>query len=406
MKKPQGLSINLIIVIILAVLIAGGGIAWWLIADSDENTNANTNITSVVNSNISIINENTNTISAQNINTTTGTNVATEIVNTNIEAVTNTNTDPTSDWLTYTNDWYDYQLMYPPDWTVEEVDISAEDSVGGWPNRYVKFISPGGEYRAYFGVRLVGEEVSAMWRTGVGAGDISDEGTTMIGDTSVPITYITYDGIVRDIFFYDINTGPNIINGHDIYAAFAGPDDVAGLEETDEFQTSKTILSTFMWLETVGMELSPGYINTDCGYGIDLPTSWYAHEQSANATLFLMEETLPSIGATEGFAYGTQFSISCGDIMVDAGATTEEEFLDAMIDEIDVYDLPIIQTSVTRNGLNMTRYTMSSAGAEGIVLGYYYVNGMTYFGFSHWPYDEITSESQDFESVVDSFSEI
>jgi len=404
MNKPKGLSMNLIIIIVLAVLIAGGGIAWWLIADTNNNNNQNTNrATDIINTNITRINTN----STININTATGTNAATDIVNTNITRINaNTASDPTDGWLIYTNDWYDYQLMYPPDWTVEEVDISAEDSVGGWPNRYVKFIAPGGEYRTYFGVRLVGEEVSAMWRTGVGAGDVTNEGTTMIGDTSVPITYITYDDIVQDIFYYDFNVGPNIINGHDIYAQYAGPDDVAGLEETEGFETSKTILSTFIWLEIVEAEVSSTYTNSDCGYSITLPVGWYGHVQTSNSTLFLMEATLPSVGATEGFAYETQFSIHCGDIMADAGATTESEFLDAMIDEFDTFDNPIVQTSVIRNGLSMTRYTMASAGAEGTILGYYYVNGMTYFDLSHWPYDELSTETQDFENVVNSFSQI
>jgi len=412
MNKPKGLSMNLIIIIILAILITAGGFAWWLVSGTTNDTNQNTNsITSTVNTNISRINDNANInyVSAININTTPGTNSAIDIVNTNISRInanTNTASDPTDGWLTYTNDWYDYQQMYPPDWIVEEVDISAEDSVGGWPNRYVKFIAPGGEYRTYFGVRLVGEEVSAFWRTGIGAGDITSEGTTMIGDTSVPITYITYDGIVQDIFYQGTGLGSNIINGHDIYAQYAGPDNVAGLEDTEEFETSKTILSTFIWLDIVEAEVSSTYTNSDCGYSITLPIGWYAHVQTSNSTLFLMEATLPSVGATEGFAYGTQFSIRCGDIMTDAGASNETEFLEAMIDEFDTFDNPIVQTSVIRNGLNMTRYTMASAGAEGTILGYYYVNGTTYFELSHWPYNELSAETQDFENVVNSFSQI
>ncbi|XOU94326.1 MAG: hypothetical protein ACNFW9_05805 [Candidatus Kerfeldbacteria bacterium] len=407
MNNQRGIINTTIIITILAIAILLVGVAWYFYANNDESINTNT----APLANVTFSNINTNT--ALNINTTVGTNEATDIINTNLEPATNINAttnvnsavDNTSGWLTYTNDWYNYQMMYPPDWTIEEVDISAEDSVGGWQNRYIKFISPGGEYITYFGVRITGEEVGAFWRSGIGAGDITDEGSTMLGDTSIPITYITYDGIIQDIFYLSTGLSPNIINGHDIYAAFDDPDDVAGLDGVSEFDTSKTILSTFEWIVIDEVEVSSIYENTDCGYNINLPTGWYAHDMTSSI-FFLKTATLPSIGATEVYALGHQFFIRCGDITEDAGATTAEEFLNAMIEDVDVYDVPIIQQNVVRNGLNMTRFTMSAAGADGTTLNYYYFNGNTYFDFSHWPYDEGSSDSIDFEAVVNSFSTI
>ena len=144
------------------------------------------------------------------------------------------------------------------------------------------------------------------------------------------------------------------------------------------------------------------YTNSECGYSLTLPDGWYAYDQT-NGVLFLMSATLPSVGATEGYAYGTQFSIACGDIS-EAGAITSTEYLDAMIGNLDAYDNPIVRQNVVRNGLNMVRFTMSAAGADGTILNYYYFNGTTYYDLSHFSYDQATTASQDFEAVLNTFS--
>lgn len=145
------------------------------------------------------------------------------------------------------------------------------------------------------------------------------------------------------------------------------------------------------------------YTNADCGYSITPPDGWYAHELAAG-TLFLQTETLPEIGATEGYAYGTQFGIICGSISEYDGVATPEEYLDTAVGNTDIEGNPIVRENVVRNGLNMVRFSRPAAGAAGTTLTYYHFVDDRYYRLFHWAYKEAGDASQDFEEMVNSFT--
>lgn len=146
------------------------------------------------------------------------------------------------------------------------------------------------------------------------------------------------------------------------------------------------------------------YESTRLGFSLRYPASWSPHEQTASV-LFLKSATLPNVGATEGYAYGTQFSVSKRAIAaVKAGVTTKEQFLKEVVGTRDPDGNPITQEKVNRGGLDMIRVVMNAAGADGKVLTYYYFSGDSVYTLSHYPYDATSEDSKTFETVVTTFA--
>lgn len=123
--NPKGFSqVAIVILIILAVAIVGGGVFWFVSQQSQTNQNMNTvsntntgnaNISnSNTTANINTTNQNTNTLINQNANTSDqNTNSA---INQNANVAANTNSDPTADWRTYRNEEIGIEFKYPPEW--------------------------------------------------------------------------------------------------------------------------------------------------------------------------------------------------------------------------------------------------------------------------------------------------
>jgi hypothetical protein len=86
---------------ILAVIIIIAGALWYSFSGTNDNTN---NANTVVNENTNVtVNENVNTTINENTNVTTNTNISTN---------TNSTVD-TSDWETYSNEEYGYEIKHP-----------------------------------------------------------------------------------------------------------------------------------------------------------------------------------------------------------------------------------------------------------------------------------------------------
>ncbi len=134
------------------------------------------------------------------------------------------------------------------------------------------------------------------------------------------------------------------------------------------------------------------------GYSFTTPDGWYLHDQ-----VWLPTEESPELsGATEGYAFGPQFTIhktTFSDYRSDV--TTQAEFIDTIDDGPDG---TLEEGWVTRNGLSMYRAVIPAGEASGNVETYYYFDGDTVYIISHYPYDPATQYSQDFESMVNSFT--
>lgn len=101
------------------------------------------------------------------------------------------------DWLTYTNAATGFTLRYPPDWTYEDSD----ETVDGKPVQSVTFISPGTEYYVAFGLRAKGSDALLSARTGVGQGDLKDNGSVTVLGAKVKKTEHIYKGKIKTIFY-------------------------------------------------------------------------------------------------------------------------------------------------------------------------------------------------------------
>lgn len=101
------------------------------------------------------------------------------------------------DWLTFTNAGVGFTLRYPTDWTYE---VFTGDMDGKSVNT-VTFLSPGTKYYLTFGLRTKGADILISRRTGVGAGDLKQNGTVTIAGKSVKKTELIYKNKTKAIFY-------------------------------------------------------------------------------------------------------------------------------------------------------------------------------------------------------------
>ncbi len=146
------------------------------------------------------------------------------------------------------------------------------------------------------------------------------------------------------------------------------------------------------------------YANTTLGITLKHPSSWYPHEQT-NTTIFLKTAELPTLGATEGYAYGTQFSVHKNSLNeIKDGVKTKEQFLKEVVGTKDLDGNIIVQENVKRNGLDMIRVAANAYGSDGKVLSYYVFDGKNVYTLSNYPYNATSEDSKVFESVVTTFA--
>jgi len=235
MSKPTALIVIIVIIIIL-------GIGGYFLFTQEQGTNTNnTNITT------------TNTNQAVNTNTTSNTNLVTNAnTNTVTNTTANTNID-TSGWKTYENEEYGYTLKYPTNWTYEDIYLT-EDPLGAFPTpiKYSVFYSPEKKYHLVLGIKKAEDNGSIYYRTGIGAGEITDGPDAKIDDEYVNTWELIYEGKVKEIFFYSVETGLTYVDikGYEVSASFGSGDlDASEWQEmnllnTNEIKEVKQILAT------------------------------------------------------------------------------------------------------------------------------------------------------------------
>lgn len=166
MTHPKGL-IPIVIVIFIAIIAAGVvGAAWYF-----QENRTDTNTVAAINTTNAVSNVNTTTTSNTNSIVTTNVNTSTTNTNTVVEGDADCPT-----WPTYTDPEYSWTMQYPCDWMYDRTyNAAGNDPFVTYPERYVKFIDPTGEYRLIVGIMEVGGTGSTINRTGVGAGDWADQ---------------------------------------------------------------------------------------------------------------------------------------------------------------------------------------------------------------------------------------
>ncbi len=211
-SSPKGNKTGLIILILAAVIVIAGGL-WYALAGTDENTNNENNTNTVAN-------ENANT----NVNTNTAANTNAE-TNSNTNTATNTNSSvDTSDWLTYTNEEYGFSFKYPQDWKQEYIfENDSTKTVYEKPLQYSLITSADGNYELVLGVKRTNDKGTIYYRTGIGAGDISEGDPIIIMNTSISTWKRVFEDKVVEIFLFPVEEGvsPNIINNHEVIASFS-----------------------------------------------------------------------------------------------------------------------------------------------------------------------------------------
>lgn len=123
--------------------------------------------------------------------------------------------DPADDqqgWWTYTHGVYNFLIMLPEDWVVEEV-TTFDPLMSGHTLTLHPNYGSGENIRMAF--RRVGEDVR-LWPTGVGQGEFIQQGTLEIaGQPSRRLLLVCPTGEVTSIWYHNAEEGqPNITRGN------------------------------------------------------------------------------------------------------------------------------------------------------------------------------------------------
>lgn len=119
---------------------------------------------------------------------------------------------------------------------------------------------------------------------------------------------------------------------------------------------------------------------------LSLPEGWYAHRMSDSYALFTRQQTLPDIGATEGYAYGEQISISMESF---TGIPEEWNQLVWINDEAMVH----AKIWNTIGGHKVLRVEHEAGGADGKQVTYYLFTDNKAYVFSLYPLESYDSQT-------------
>ena len=114
-------------------------------------------------------------------------------------------------WWTYTHHVYNFSIMLPEDWVVEEITISDQVMNGHILQLHPKNISGKENIRMTF--RQEGEEIQ-LWPSGVGQGEFIAKGTLDIaGQPAQRKLLLCPTGEITSIWYQQAEGEPNIIRG-------------------------------------------------------------------------------------------------------------------------------------------------------------------------------------------------
>ncbi len=114
-------------------------------------------------------------------------------------------------WWTYTHPVYNFSIMLPEDWIIEEVTTSDPLMNGHLLNLYPKYDLEKESIRMTF--RSVGED-ALLWPTGVGQGEFIPQGTLEVaGQPAQRLLLVCPTGEVTSIWYHQDEGLPNITRG-------------------------------------------------------------------------------------------------------------------------------------------------------------------------------------------------
>jgi putative hemolysin len=114
-------------------------------------------------------------------------------------------------WWTYTHRVYNFSIVLPEDWIVEEITTSDPLMNGHALSLYPNYVSGRESIRVTF--RRVGEEVR-LWPTGVGQGEFIPQGTLDVaGEPAQRMLLVCPTGEVTSIWYHQAEGQPNITRG-------------------------------------------------------------------------------------------------------------------------------------------------------------------------------------------------
>ena len=114
-------------------------------------------------------------------------------------------------WWTYTHPVYNFSIMLPEDWIIEEVTSGDQLMNGHLLNLHSKYDVEKDSIRMTF--RQVGEDV-LLWPTGVGQGEFVPQGTLDIaGQPAQRVLLVCPSGEVTSIWYHQDEGVPNIMRG-------------------------------------------------------------------------------------------------------------------------------------------------------------------------------------------------
>jgi putative hemolysin len=114
-------------------------------------------------------------------------------------------------WWTYTHVVYNFSIMLPEDWIVEDVITSDSLMNGHTLNLYPEYASGKENIRMTF--RRIGED-AYLWPTGVGQGEFISQGTLDVaGQPALRLLLVCPTGEVTSIWYHQAEGQPNITRG-------------------------------------------------------------------------------------------------------------------------------------------------------------------------------------------------
>lgn len=149
-------------------------------------------------------------------------------------------------WNTYNNYEVGYQLKYPADWTVKET--SAWNELIGKDVKYITITTADKKYFLYWGLKEKNDDFGISDRTGVGAGDLIQEGSVTILGTDTAVKKIVYQSKVKEYFFPGTGSAKTTDGKYSFGAAFSpgsgGDYNALNMQGVPELEKAKLILAS------------------------------------------------------------------------------------------------------------------------------------------------------------------
>ncbi|MFA5030841.1 MAG: hypothetical protein WC495_04590 [Patescibacteria group bacterium] len=131
------------------------------------------------------------------------------------------------------------------------------------------------------------------------------------------------------------------------------------------------------------------YEDTQNGFSVEIPKGWHRRDNN-------WSRDFTKMGSVR-FGISKEAISNLGE-----NIDSQDDFINTITD-LDINDIPRQKGWVKRNNLDMYQVIESAEGEAGKVIKYYYFNGDSVCLLWQGPYDPITKDTQDFESVVNSF---